>query len=53
MTDILIIAVLAVLLFLVVHREVRRIGKGQCSCGCCGCAKSGKCTGEKKEPGTE
>lgn len=49
MTDMIILAVLAVLVGLAV-RQIRRNKKkgGGCGCGCAGCSRAGLCHPEKK-----
>lgn len=51
MIDVIIIAVIAMAVFFIVRRELRRFRKGQCCSGCSGCncgCKSGEESSAKK-----
>lgn len=43
MADFIIIAILAVIVFLILRSRFRRSGRTQCQGGCCGCAGCSSC----------
>ena len=47
---ILVAAVIAVIVLMIVIRDIlnRKKGKGSCSCGCSGCSMSDMCHGKSK-----
>lgn len=50
MTDIIIIAVLAIAVFFIIRNELKKISRGQCTGGCSGC---GGCSSECGSAATE